>query len=326
MHIKRTIAGIVLALSSLSVNAIDPIRLGIADYEKNSCFPTKVTLNTDFDCVECLYVIDYGDKKIDTLETTVKPKHLYSDDGSYTVTIKTLKKSDSSEIASKTFNNAVNIYNPTGATIKSDTAMGGHSYIINYSVANFKPTDTTVWRYIWTMHDMETTQYDSLHHVKTKEYFEENIDPGYLVKLRIEMKSESAPARFNWESCFDTISEYIKVEDCFFKDPLEELDNRHAQIFNVITADGDPNDENDDNNVNDVFKVFTNGHDVFTLTIFNNYGNVVYTQTGKEIFWTGVTNSGRRVKSGTYYYAIESNAGKDKHRNTGFIFVFNEDL
>lgn len=326
MQLKHTITGIVLALYSIAGHAQE-ISLWLADYDKAACREADVLFNTTITCpdgVECIYAIDYGDKKIDTLESDKKPRHLYSVDGKYTVTIKMLKFADSSEIMSKTFNDCVTIYNPRGASIKSDT-LNGKSYLLNFSVNGFKPSDTTVWRCTWTFHDSEPDPADSLSEVILKEYFQENLDPGYLVKLKIEMykEPENAPG-FNWADCFDTISEYIKVSDCFFDNALEpELKDREVRIYNFISPDGDPNNSN---SVNEVFKIFTNGHDVFTLTIFNSYGNVVYTQTGKEIFWTGVTNSGRRVKSGTYYYAVESTASGKKHRDTGFVQVFNKDL
>ncbi len=320
MRIKSNLVSLLLILFSTASNA-QKIDFWIADYEKVACFSSNVLFNTTIECPisdTCFYVIDYGDKKIDTLPSNRKPRHLYSNDGMYNVNIRMLKISDSSEIMSRTFNKAVSVYSPTGASINHSIEVD-NSYILTYNIANFDPHDTAAWQYIWTFHDNTSIITDTLHQIVTKEYTEENIEPGYLVSLRIEMKETDATSLISdLDQCFDTISTFVPVNDNFFdttaaKEPL---------LFNVITPDGNPNDGS---SANDVFKVSTNGHDVFTLTIFNNYGNVVYTQTGKDATWTGVTNSGRRVKSGTYYYAIESNASGEKHRTTGFVHVFNED-
>lgn len=328
MQIKHTIAGIVLALSSLTVHA-QKIDFWIAQNEKFACFSSNVKFNMKLACpdgIACYYEIDYGDEKSDSLPITdTTPRHLYENDGIYTVNVKMLKVADKSEIMNKTFNSVVTVYSPESASIND--SVGEKSYIVNYSVGDFKPADITAWHYDWTFHDGEKKPMDSLTQVITKEYLKESQDSGYLVTLVISMLPGSQAAiNLGPEKaleCTDTISRNIKVTDCFFDYTRPLGDGFWPDINNVILPDGDPNGEN---SVNEVFKIYTNGHDVFSLTIFNNYGNVVYTQTGKDISWTGVTNSGRRVKSGTYYYAVESNAGGDKHRNTGFIQVFNKDM
>lgn len=327
MQIHRKWALLLLILTSPILAATQTINFWVADYEKTACFSSNVLFNTTSTCpsgIDCFYVFNYGDSKTDTVNANISPRHLYSNDGMYDVNITMLRRSDSSEIMNKTFNRAVSVYNPTGASIMYDTLMGGKSYIILYSVADFKPKDSTAWRYTWSFDDMTVVQKDSLTHYIRKEYSEENINPGYLVKLKIEMIETSSSAELinDWESCYDTVSRYVTVLDSYFENPEEPIfSNRKPLLYNVITSDGNPNDANSSN---DVFKVTTNGHDVFNLTIFNNYGSVVFTKSGKDVSWTGVTNSGRRVKSGTYYYAVESTAPGDKHRATGFVHVFNE--
>lgn len=58
------------------------------------------------------------------------------------------------------------------------------------------------------------------------------------------------------------------------------------------------------------------------LSIFNRYGQEVYSKDNYTTEWTGQTNKGDELPTGTYFYAIELNSGESK---TGWIYINRED-
>ncbi|WP_175418870.1 T9SS type B sorting domain-containing protein [Aureibaculum algae] len=56
-----------------------------------------------------------------------------------------------------------------------------------------------------------------------------------------------------------------------------------------------------------------------SLTVFNRWGNVVYKKANYDNSWSGLSNSGKELVSGTYYYVLKLGDGsKDK---TGWLFI-----
>jgi len=305
------------------------IRFSAPSYEAFACYGSTVNFDKTLECptgTDCFATVDYGDGTKDTMEIDAKMSHYYDNDGSFNVSITLLSKADSSLIDSKTKTGIVQIYDPTGFAISAEAdTLRSYIYYLQATRSD-QVHDTAAWVFEWSFYDGTSYGTDTMSAIVKTVFPEENLDPGYRVSLKVAMNEYSEATTFisNYEECFDTISEYIIVEDLYFEDPSEEkIKERTPNLYNVITPDGDPNDGND---LNDVFEVVTNGVDIFTISIYNSYGNVVFTQTGKEISWTGVTNSGKRVKSGSYYYAITSNAPGKKHYDTGFIHVINEDF
>jgi len=66
-------------------------------------------------------------------------------------------------------------------------------------------------------------------------------------------------------------------------------------IPNAFTPDGD--------NLNDLFQVAGQYEAVIDMTIFNQWGQCVYTSNNSNAFWDG-TNGGTKVETGTYVYQI----------------------
>ncbi len=91
--------------------------------------------------------------------------------------------------------------------------------------------------------------------------------------------------------CVDTVYKSIDVTDDLI-------------IPTIFTPNGD--------GVNDVFYIRTNGHDIYTIEIYNRYGTIVYKYSAKQIYWDGRTPAGVDVDDGTYYYVISSENGKSK--------------
>ena len=71
---------------------------------------------------------------------------------------------------------------------------------------------------------------------------------------------------------------------------------------------------NDDKN--DFFDL--DGFNVSRLSIFNRYGQEVYSRTNYTDEWVGQTNSGDELPSGTYFYSMERANGESK---TGWVYV-----
>jgi gliding motility-associated-like protein len=59
----------------------------------------------------------------------------------------------------------------------------------------------------------------------------------------------------------------------------------------------------------------------YNISIFNRYGQIVYTSTDLNKAWDG-TKNGRPLPEGTYYYIMRSkdNAGKTASQN-GYVVI-----
>ena len=60
------------------------------------------------------------------------------------------------------------------------------------------------------------------------------------------------------------------------------------------------------------------GFNVTKLSIFNRYGQEVYSRTSYKDEWFGQTNSGDELPTGTYFYSMERSNGESK---TGWVYV-----
>ena len=83
------------------------------------------------------------------------------------------------------------------------------------------------------------------------------------------------------------------------------------KIPTVFTPNGD--------NINDVFKIITNGIDTYTFTVYNRWGEIVYTFTAKDISWDGRSSAGVALSTGTYYYMLSCKT--TNYIKTGSIFL-----
>jgi len=87
-----------------------------------------------------------------------------------------------------------------------------------------------------------------------------------------------------------------------------EVPDITCMIQRGVSPDGDAK--------NDTFDLTSMG--VRKLSIFNRYGQEVYSRTNYTNEWFGQTDKGEHLPSGTYYYMIERNNGENR---TGWIYV-----
>ena len=101
------------------------------------------------------------------------------------------------------------------------------------------------------------------------------------------------------------VSHYLKdTITCYSqKEKTIEILPDDIKIPNIFTPNGDGN--------NDQFFIQTDGNIRYTLMIYNRYGSKVYLTEGTIISWDGYSYWGEAVVSGTYYYILKSENGKE---------------
>jgi gliding motility-associated-like protein len=99
--------------------------------------------------------------------------------------------------------------------------------------------------------------------------------------------------------CVATDSVYIDLIEC------NQLD-----IPNIFTPNGD--------SINDYFKIVYKGIKTYHLTIYNRWGNIVFTSDDKEILWDGINSDRKPVTEGVYYFILE--IGLDSYSGTVTLF------
>jgi hypothetical protein len=321
-------AVIALAASSLSAQRVV---VEVANEDRIACFQSKAKARVECPAgQDCYGIVNFGSGNgTDTIRPGVPKEHTYTNDGMYSIETKVMQYvSDDrpdSLLAEASYRDIIQLYSPLGTSILYDTASGGKSYIIELGIdaSKFIPFDTAAWTYTWVFHDGDSHFSTSYSEKLIKEYPDENNEPGYDIMLIAALSGNSEASQFvqDYLSCRDTIRTEIAVNDDFF---VPDSTMRMPNLPNMLIVSGDPNSGNSGNSGNSVFGPVTNGVDIFSLQIFNMYGNLVFSQKGKEVSWTGFSNSGKRAKAGSYYFVIESNAGS-KHNAKGFVHVFNRD-
>jgi gliding motility-associated-like protein len=196
----------------------------------------------------------------------------------------------------------------------------------------FQPFDLNMWTYYWEIfqsdaqgkptRSIKTAHIDSLRLYYT--FSEENFSPGYVVQLKIALDSSkfeygSDISYYKLEECVASKQQIVPVTDYFFDEASRREENpldRTAHIPNIFTPGG--NDENE------VFYFDTNGANVFSVKIFNSWGQLVYSEESTTIRWDGKNSTGSDCPSGVYYYVIQSNEADDRHERGGFIHLFRQ--
>ena len=91
-----------------------------------------------------------------------------------------------------------------------------------------------------------------------------------------------------------------------------EVENPNCMIQKGISPNGDTMNDNFD----------LTGFNVSKLSIFNRYGEEVYSKSNYIDEWYGQSDNGKELPTGTYYYAIERVNGDSK---TGWIYINREE-
>ena len=133
------------------------------------------------------------------------------------------------------------------------------------------------------------------------------------------------------EACNDTTQVTIEISLCGCMDPLALNYNPTAlvddgscmypvpiiNIPNVFTPNGD--------GVNDFFNLDVTYGTNIELTIFNRWGDIVFTESSLNPIWNGKTKSGTYVNDGVYFYKYYVSPYKgDKVEGHGFLHIFQE--
>lgn len=220
------------------------------------------------------------------------------------------------------------------STTTNKAPIQSFAYILHVDTTVFKPHDPKKWQYHWAIfktndfgepESKPITQFatDSLEYKYT--FPAENYSPGYYVTLKIVLDSSKFEdirdiEYYKLEECVYTRSQIIPVTDYFYTESTQRNDNikqREAAIPNTFTPGG--NDENE------VFLFNTNGVDIFSVWIYNDWGTLIYNQEALTISWTGRDNLGKNCPSGVYYYVIKSTNKDKRHETSGFIQLFRQD-
>jgi gliding motility-associated-like protein len=141
---------------------------------------------------------------------------------------------------------------------------------------NFNNTSTNATSYLWLFGDgwIDSTKNPS--HIF--------IDTGSFKVTLIIYNSDSICKMKPDTSIFDSIT----VHNC------------NIYIPNVFTPNGDGK--------NELFFIDASGYTNYNLTIYNRWGEKVFSSTDPKILWNGkLNNTGSEAPDGTYYYIFSSN-------------------
>ena len=96
---------------------------------------------------------------------------------------------------------------------------------------------------------------------------------------------------------------------------VDTQDNGPLKIPNVFTPNGDGR--------NDLFYIETDGQTIYKFRVFTRTGMLVYKSDTPAVIWDGRTPSGEEVKTGIYYYTLDSSQSDQGKTNiSGFLYLF----
>ena len=96
------------------------------------------------------------------------------------------------------------------------------------------------------------------------------------------------------EGCIGTGQYEVKSTSCFIQRGISPGDGAMNDFFDLTALD------------------------VRHLSIFNRYGQEVYTKSNYTNEWGGQDKSGNELPTGTYFYSIERDNGETK---TGWVYI-----
>ncbi len=227
-----------------------------------------------------LWKWDFGDGQ--TLDTNDCPNtltHFYDSCGVFTVTLTVIDASVNSNTIIKE-----NYITVRSSPVADFTDTMHYAFFSILFTSQSQLFDTAAYTYSWNFGDNSVNTSDlptMLHNY--------NSDGDYPVSLFVSDEF----------GCSGSITKYIVVKDY------------GIEIPNIFT----PNDDE----INDVFFVKTDGKAIFSFTIYNRWGTLIYTSCSNKIIWDGRTSAGVFVNTGTYYYIITSDEEGKIYKKTGAV-------
>lgn len=144
--------------------------------------------------------------------------------------------------------------------------------------------DNGTYQFQWDFGDSQSIESEKILHT----YAEEG---SYNVRM----------VMISGKECRDTTEQTIDIADAF-------------EVPGAFTPNGD--------GVNDVFYVNSNGYNTITLRILNRWGQLVYIDTAKKVFWDGRNVAGVEMQPGVYFYIITEENGDTRYESKGYIHLY----
>jgi gliding motility-associated-like protein len=183
-----------------------------------------------------------------------------------------------------------------GAWLHSDSLVGMLSYFTNGVIPQI-------------CSPIGVIQSDTLEWVHIQGCFQAKGDEQYLTIGNFRKNSET-----NFDSLAAT-SGWVTTGAYYFVDLVELYQVPYCSqagiINNIITPNGDE--------LNDMVQFTDEESDICSLSIYNRWGNLVYSSTGKNLLWNGLNQQGNTLFAGVYYYVLECG----NERKNGTITLFN---
>jgi len=268
----------------------------------------------------CDYIWDFDDGEIDTVSSAEAIKHFYNQNGEYSISLSLHDRVTGDTSTTLTKYDVVKIYKPDAdfSDVSESLDFGG-----SYTRAFKQPVDDVypeAWKSSWEIEGI--LEYESYYQENFSYQFPE--DGEYAVTLTVRLNSEDNYI-IGYDECFDTKTKTIKVDDEFFLSGNRENPDIHRLVLITEESRSQYNNSGSSDGVND-FSFKSNGKDILSVKIFNQWGSVVYKRdhiTGHFSWFGNALNSGEYVPSGIYYFVIESDAKDEQHNVKGFLQVIN---
>jgi gliding motility-associated-like protein len=151
--------------------------------------------------------------------------------------------------------------------------------------------------------------YDTLTWQNVVGCFEANGDEQYLTLGSFRKNSATEYL------LLDDISGDFECCAYYFIDMVELNEISVCSTFDVINNLISPNSDG----VNDIVQFTDENAENCSLQVYNRWGNLVYSTSGKSLVWNGLNQQGNALVAGVYYYVLDCG----NERKNGTITLFN---
>jgi len=201
------------------------------------------------------------------------------------------------------FNVKLTVFNTTKNPIDS-SSFQKKIYIYGHPNANFNyklygyPSVNDTFFYSYQKYLITATKYSNDKHSWWIDNIKQISDTSQM-GINFKKDGEYLFKHEVWVSHYldDTITCYSQAEKTI------KILPDSIKIPNIFTPNGDGE--------NDLFFIQTDGNTKYTLVIYNRFGNKVFLTEGTIISWDGYSYWGEALTTGTYYYVLRSDKGKE---------------